>query len=183
MKKIVLGLSILLAFSFAACAQSGGHSENSEEGIHWLTFEQAEQKMKEHPKKVLVDIYTSWCGWCKVMARKTYTNPQLIKYVNYNFYAIKFDAEQKEPVTFMGKKWEFVPASRANQLAVQLMNGRMSYPTTVFMEEGFKNPQAIPGYLEVYKMEGVLKFIGENIDKKMSWADFQHDFKPEWEAK
>ena len=181
MKKIILGLSVLLAFSLSACAQGkGNNTENNKEGIHWMTFEQAEQKMKEHPKKVLVDIYTGWCGWCKVMEKKTYSNPQLIQYVNDHFYAVKFDAEQKTPITFMGKKWEYIAANRANQLAVQLMNGRMSYPTTVFMDENFTNPQPVPGYMEVYQMESILKFIGDDIDKKTPWKEFQHDFKPEW---
>lgn len=182
--RIVLLLSFIMTFSLSACAQAKtDNPENNNSEIHWLTFEQAEQKMKEKPKKVLVDIYTSWCGWCKVMEKKTYSNPQLIKYVNEHFYAVKFNAEQKTPIHFMGKEWDYVPANRANKLAIQLMQGKMSYPTSVFMGENFTDPQPVPGYMEVYQMEGILKFIGEGINKKMPWKEYQHSFKPEWQPK
>jgi len=181
MKKLIIASSILLLISLVVFGQGKKPAEVKDtKGINWITFEEAEQKMKEQPKKVLIDVYTDWCGWCKVLDKKTYSNPQLIEYVNKNFYAIKFNAEQKEPVQFLGKKWEFVAAQKSNALAVNLMGGRMSYPTTVFMEEGFKEAQPIPGFMEVYQMEGIMKFIGDNFNKKMNWNDFQHQFKPEW---
>lgn len=171
-----LGVLLLSTTQFA-CAS--GKTDNNNE-IHWLTFEEAEAKMKEKPKKVIVDVYTSWCGWCKVMDKKTYTNDSLIRYVNENFYAVKFDAEQKAPVNFKGRKWEFSAQNRANDLAVQLMQGRMSYPTTIFMDENFENAQPVPGYLELFQMESILKYIGGNAHKAKPYQDWQHDFKPSW---
>ena len=93
---------------------------------------------------------------------------------------MKFNAEQRAPINFTGKKWEFIEQNRANQLAVELMNGQMSYPTTVIMEEGFKNAQPMPGYMEVYQMESVLKYLGGDNHKKMPWNDWQRSFKAEW---
>jgi thioredoxin-related protein len=172
-------LSILLITTQTACASDKkGNNE-----IHWMSFEEAEAKMKEKPKKVIIDVYTSWCGWCKVMDKKTYSNDSLIRYVNENFYAVKFDAEQKAPINFKGKKWEFSAQNRANDLAVQLMQGKMSYPTTIFMDEGFENAQPLPGYLELFQMESILKYIGGNSHKAKPFDEWQHDFKPAWKPK
>lgn len=148
--------------------------------IHWMSFEEAEVKMKEKPKKVIIDVYTSWCGWCKVMDKKTYTNDSLIRYINDNFYAVKFDAEQRTPIKFMGKTWEFSAQNRANDLAVEMMQGRMSYPTTIFMDEGFQNAQVVPGYQELFQMESIIKYLGGNNHKSKPFTDWQHDFKPSW---
>ncbi len=180
MKRILMLLGICLSFTQMACASDKKDGQSNE--IHWMTFEEAEAKMKQQPKKVLIDVYTGWCGWCKVMDKKTYSNDSLVKYVNDNFYAVKFDAEQKAPVNFMGKKWEYSSTNRVNELAVQLMQGRMSYPTTIFMDENFQNAQPVPGYLEVFQMESILKYIGSNNHKSKPWNEWQHDFKAQWAA-
>lgn len=178
MKRIVLALCVLLVGAQMAVAGNGDKGDS--DGIHWLTFQQAEQKMKEQPRKVLIDVYTGWCGWCKVMDKKTYTNPDLIKYVNDNFYAIKFDAEQKSSIEFMGKTWNYDAAHKVNALAIDLLHGRLSYPTTVIMEENFKSEEPIPGYLEVPVMESILKYFGEKAYLHQKWDDYQKSFKGSW---
>lgn len=177
MRSLLSLLGILFAFSQVACATDNKKEANE---IHWMSFEEVEAKMKEKPKKVLIDVYTGWCGWCKVMDKKTYSNDSLIRYVNEHYYAVKFDAEQRNPVAFQGKKWQYSSQGRVNELAAQLLQGRMSYPTTVFMDENFENPQPMPGYLEIFQMESILKYLGGNNHKSMPWQDWQHSFKPSW---
>ncbi|KAA5536559.1 DUF255 domain-containing protein [Taibaiella lutea] len=168
---------VIIASLFNSCSFA---SDKKEHEIHWMTFEQAEAKMKEKPKKVIVDVYTTWCGWCKRLDKEVYTNDSLIDFVNENYYAVKFDAEQKTPINFVGRVWNYSAEKRSNELAVALLKGSMSFPTTVFMDEGFKEAQPVPGYLPLYQMEGILKYFAGNYNHTKEYNEWQHDFKPAW---
>lgn len=146
--------------------------------INWISLDVLQQKMKQVPRKVYVDVYTDWCGWCKVMDKKTFTDPNVIAYINKYFYAVKFNAEQTDSVHFMGSHYGM--EGRTNQFAIQLLRGQMSYPTTVILEEGFQNPQVIPGYLEVKAIEPILKYIGGNFHKTTPWEEFAKSYKLTW---
>src|SRR4051812_3153395 len=100
--------------------------------IHWITsIDELQAKMAQSPKKVYMDVYTDWCGWCKKMDASTFQNPDLIKYMNNNFYAVRLNAERKDTIHFQGKDYYFNPQFKANTFAVELMKGSMSYPTAV----------------------------------------------------
>ena len=43
--------------------------------INWVSFEEAIEKSQTNPKKIIIDIYTDWCKWCKVMDNNTFANP------------------------------------------------------------------------------------------------------------
>jgi len=75
--------------------------------INWLTLEQAYAKTKIAPKKVIIDVYTGWCGWCKVMDKNTFTNASVIKYINENYYAVKLDAESTKDIRIENKVYKF----------------------------------------------------------------------------
>ncbi len=166
---------LILVFLFTSV-----HTLLSAGEINWKTPAEVEALMKEEPRKVLVDFYTSWCGWCKVMDKKTYSNDSLIDYVNDNFYAIKFDAESKESFTFLGKEYKYNPKYRAHEWAVQMMGGRMSYPTTVFLLEEFKDPMSVPGYVQLDQMEIILNFIHSDSFKSKSFEDYQKEYDAKW---
>ncbi|HRO42221.1 MAG TPA: DUF255 domain-containing protein [Flavipsychrobacter sp.] len=148
--------------------------------IHWMTLDEVQVAMKKLPKKVFFDVYTDWCGWCKVMDKKTFSNKEVIRYMNKNFYAVKFNAERTDSVMFLGKMYGFEPGQRAHQLAVELLGGRMSYPTSVILEEHFQNPAPIPGYLDVTMMEKILKYLGENIYKSKQFPVYEKEFVATW---
>ena len=151
--------------------------------IQWLTIEQAEAKMANKPKKIFVDLYTDWCGWCKVMDRNTFTHPKIIELMNKHFYAVKFDAESKGLVTFNGKEYAHNPRmGRSGTHNFASTFGRsergMSYPTTLYFTENKELMQAVPGYLEAHVMEQILTYFGEDYPQRgVSWEQFQSTFK------
>jgi thioredoxin-related protein len=189
MKKLLLSLAGLLLLSSALMAQNKSKKGSKvakaavaaidTNEITWVSIDEVQELMKKNPKKVYVDVYTSWCGWCKVMDKKTFTNKNVIKYINTNFYAVKLDAEQKDSIHFMGGHYGL--EGRTNQFAVQLLRGQLSYPTTVIMEENFQNPQIIPGYQEVKNIEPILKYLAQNVYKTTPWEEYMKNFKPSWE--
>ncbi|NCX96056.1 MAG: DUF255 domain-containing protein [Chitinophagia bacterium] len=154
----------------------------AEAEIHWLTIDELQTKMAANPKKVFIDVYTDWCGWCKKMDASTFSNPELIAYMNDNFYCVKFNAERRDTFRFMGKEYYFDPAKRANTLAFELMGGKLSYPTSIIMEERYTNPQPVPGYHDVKEMEMIIRYFGDNIYKSQQWPDYQKAFTPKWKS-
>ncbi len=139
---------------------------NKEGGINWISMEKAEQLVKENPKKVFIDIYTDWCGWCKRMDANTFSHPHIARYINDNFYAVKLNAEQSEPITFRGV--EYVnenPDTRrsSHNFAVAILQGRMSYPSVAFFDEELNLITALPGYREPKQFEPILAFFNEDV--------------------
>jgi thioredoxin-related protein len=112
--------------------QSEKKTKTAQKGIQWISLEEAEAKMKVEPKKVYIDLFTDWCYWCKVMDKKTFTNPSVIDYLNQHFYCIHIDAETKDSILFQGKKYGRLPNSKTNDLAAQWMKDRISYPSSIY---------------------------------------------------
>ena len=110
-----------------------------------------------------IDMYTDWCGWCKRMDATTFKDSLIIEEINANYYAVKFDAEQKEDIVVGDSTYSFVPNGRRgyHQLAAQLMNGRMSYPTYVFLNDQKQVLTAVPGYKVREDMLPILEFCSE----------------------
>lgn len=145
------------------------------EHINWLTFEEVVELNKKKPKKILVDIYTDWCGWCKLMDKDTYKKPVIVKIINEKYYAVKFNAEQREPIEFDGHTFRFIPSGRSgvHELAVGLTQNKLSYPSTVFMDEQMRIIQPIAGYMKPKVLHPILKFFGEDHFKNTSWEEYQ----------
>ncbi|MBK8625412.1 MAG: DUF255 domain-containing protein [Saprospiraceae bacterium] len=130
--------------------------------LTWLNIEDASKlSAGNNNKKFLIDVYTDWCGWCKVMDKKTFTDPEVIKYLNENFHVVKFDAEQKDPVKYKGNtySWESMGRSGVNKLAFELLQGRLSYPSLVYLNENLEPIMVSPGYKEPAQLLAELKAL------------------------
>ncbi len=172
----------LLQFLFLLITTIGIFSfkNSADEKIQWITVEELNTVFTKTPKPILIDIYTDWCGWCKQMDKTTYNNKKLAAYVNSKYYAIKFNAEQKTPIIFNGKTFNYNSQYRTHELAIYLTNGQLSYPTTVFMSGLQAQPAALPGYMKPTQMEAPLKFFGEKADVTQTFVAFNNKLKKEW---
>jgi thioredoxin-related protein len=163
MKRFLL---ILISFFtvIAGCSQT----------IKWHTFTEALELNKIEPRKIVVDVYTDWCGWCKVMEKNTYNNKIIAEYLNKKFYIVRLDAEQKEDVKIGNKTYKFVAQGRRgyHELAAILLQGNMVYPSVVFLDEKVRIIQSFQGYIRAKPFDQIIKFIGENYYIKKSWNEF-----------
>lgn len=155
------------------------HTINAQEKIQWMSVEEAYARTltDEVPKKIFIDVFTDWCGWCKTMDKKTFQNPEVAQYMNTHFYNVKFNAEQREDVSILGNTFSFMDQGRRgyHELAAALLNGKMSYPTVVFMNSKFEMLSPVPGYQEPVQFLKIASFFGDNIYKEKSWDAYSKE--------
>ncbi len=169
----------LMAMGTVAYAQ-----ESHDGPVKWMSFEQAVEKSKTEKRKIFIDVYTDWCGWCKVMDKNTFSEAQVAKILNEDFYPVKFNAEQTEDILFKGTTFKFIPSGSkgTHQLALALLNNQLSYPTVVFLDEEFAMIQPVPGYQKAEEFHRMIEFIGKGHYKTMKWADWQGVYKSPYAA-
>jgi thioredoxin-related protein len=149
--------------------------------VQWMSFEQMQEAQKKAPRKVIVDIYTDWCGWCKKLDKDVYGNPIVAEYLNKNFYLVKFNAEKNGPVVFKGENYGLVevnPKKQTHSLALKLMNNRAAYPATAMLNENLELYSSVPGYMEAKEFEAMLVYFNENYYQTQGWKEFREKFKP-----
>lgn len=152
--------------------------EPSNAQVQWMTVEEALEKSKTEKRKIFVDVFTDWCGWCKRMDETTFSDPAVAQYLNDNYYPVKFNAEQQDDIVFNNKTYSFRKngARGYHELAAELLNSRLSFPTVVFMDEGLQVIQPIPGYLEALKLEAILNYFGTDSHKTTPWETYERKF-------
>ena len=150
------------------------------EKINWVNINDLDALYKENPKPILVDLYTGWCGWCKVMDKNTYGNKKVAEYINEHYYAVKFDAESTKDVVFNGKTFKYNTEYKAHELALQLTFGRLEFPHTIFLSNPSARPAPLSGYMKPAEIEAPLKFFGSRADSLQTFVEFEKKLKKEW---
>ncbi|MBN2612097.1 MAG: DUF255 domain-containing protein [Bacteroidales bacterium] len=159
---------VFLTFTFGLSAQE----------VKWYTIEQAVELNKKEPRKFMVDVYTDWCGWCKVMDKNTFGNIIIAEYLNAKYYPVKLNAEQKEDITIGNTTYKYVAQGRGyHELAAALLNGKMGYPSVVFMDEKLNIIQPFQGYLKPKQFDEIARFFGDDVYKSKTWEDFLKSYK------
>jgi thioredoxin-related protein len=168
---------IILLATVALCSFKLSGPEKAVEGPHikWMTWAEAQAAQKKKPKKIFVDVYTDWCGWCKKMDATTFEHPVIAKYMSDNFYCVKFNAETHEEITFKGEKYG--TDGRYNKLATFLLQNRMSFPTTIYLDEDLNMINIVPGYMDPKVAEQILSYHATNSFKTTPWEEYQKNFK------
>src|SRR6185312_16043801 len=96
MQKLMLPAMVVTALFVAVAYRPAPPKEK----IEWLSMSEAQEKFAKEKRPILVDLYTDWCGWCKVMDKKTYTNAKVIAYLQQHLYPVKLNAETRETISW-----------------------------------------------------------------------------------
>ena len=162
----------------------------SAQDINWISFEEAFKLQQSNPKNIIVDVYTNWCGPCKLLDRNTFQNKKVADFINKNFYAVKFNAEGNAMIKFDDREFtnpNYRPemANRRNgnhQLTRYL--GVNAYPTVVFIDDnsdiiyklrGYNTPAQIEIWLKLFKDQ---KY--KSIKSQEDFDNFQKSFVAEF---
>ena len=149
--------------------------------VKWLTWEEAQNKSETIKKKVFVDVYTEWCGWCKKMDKATFQQDDIAAYLNEYYYAVKFDAESKKDIVMNGKVYKYVKSGKRgyHQLALEIMKGKLSYPTIVFLDENLDVLQPIPGYRGPKEFKMMMAYFAGDYFKSVPWKQYSMNYNPD----
>jgi len=184
MNKSIFLLSVFLFALFAlvdlqSCKSTGSSANVGGGSINWMTFEEAMAAADRNPKKIFVDVYTDWCGWCKEMDKTTFRDKKVADYINQNFYPVKFDGEYKGTVRYLDRKWNFVKqrSTGYHELAEMMLDGRLEYPAYVLFSEEKKRVQVLPGYMDVNTMSMYLKYFAEDHYQRTPLQAFERSFR------
>jgi thioredoxin-related protein len=182
MKKAIVLITVFLVSVTTLQAQK----------INWVSLEEAQELMKKEPRKVIMDVYTTWCGPCKMLDKNTFGNADVANYINENYYAIKFNAEGDSQVTFNGQTYtnpNYDPAKKKRRNSQHQFAGYLgvrAYPTMVFFDEEFKLLAPISGYLLPKQIEIYLKLFKtdkyKDVNSKEDWEKYQKEFVSEFKS-
>ncbi len=166
--KITIILSLIILTGYTSCSQPMKSSYK----IHWMDFESAVAASQKNPKKLFIDVYTDWCGWCKKMDASTFMDDSVAAYINANFYPVKFNAESKDTIHFFDQVFVFVPEYKSHELAISLLNRQMGYPSYAFLDEKFAAIKVQQGYMPKETLMPLLKYYAEDVYKTKTYEEF-----------
>lgn len=174
MKKTIYILTLALFTVASGVAQE----------INWVSFEEAIELQKKNPKKIMMDVYTVWCGPCKMLDKNTFHNADVVEYVNENFYAVKFNGEGNDIVKYKDKTYK---NPNYNEARKNTRNGAhelarflqiSAYPTIVFFDEKAEVIAPIRGYQKPKQLELYLKLFHNDDHKSIeTQEDFNNYYK------
>ncbi len=117
-------------------------SSDEHSSINWIKddVDAAFQLAQETNKPVMIDFWAEWCAACKELDHKTFSQPEIYKFVNRDFIALKIDGtEITDEVKQVWKKF-----------------GVKGLPTVVFMDPDGKEIDRFEAFRTV---EEVLPFL------------------------
>lgn len=165
--------NLLFALCLAPLALAA--QDHTDALVKWTDLETAQKAAKKDGKPILIDVYTAWCGPCRMLDRNTFHDPQTAEYINTHYHPVKFNAEGGADVVYNGKTYKnpgFNPAMASSRnstheltMAIAPVNGRVAYPTLVYMDSEGQVLTPVQGYMTPEQIEPILSYFGEGVYK------------------
>ncbi len=156
---------LLYIFIFILFVTSGLTAGDKNKELKWKKYDAGLAEAKKLKKKILVDVYTDWCKWCKKLDAEVYTDAKVAKYLDQQYIPVKINAESDEKVKFEDMK--ITEAELAAKLGVS------GYPTIIFLDTEGKYINKLASFVPAERFLPIVQYIGDDNYKKMSWEEFQ----------
>ena len=147
--------------------------------VQYYPIDQVEQIAKKGHKKILIEVFTQWSDGFRQLEREALRQQQIVSYLNDKFLTVKFDAETRSDVSFRDRTYRYVSKSGVgfNELAAELLQGQMAYPTFIFLDENMNLIQTIK-YHSPEQFEMIITYFGDNNHKKIPWKKYEKNYVP-----
>ena len=161
MRRLILMISIIGLYSITV----------GQNKIKWMSWDEMIEVRENDTikKKVFIDFFTGWCGWCKKMDASTFAEQTIVNYMNSKYYAVKFDAETRDTINFNGHQFinsdpNFIKTTdrsrgKTHWFAHSILEGQLSYPSYVILDENLTRLMIYKGYKDSENLLGILLFF------------------------
>jgi len=136
--------------------------------LQWRSFDAGLAEAKATHKKILLDVYTDWCGWCgwcKKLDSDVYSNKKVATYLVQAYIPIKLNAESAKKLSYKDK------AHSETELAQAF--GVRSYPTIIFLDSNGEPINSLGGYVDADRFLPIVQYIGDDHYKNMTWDEYK----------
>jgi len=177
MKNIIFVMFLAIAITFSNCTgdntskQEKSKSSSSTETkqtkqAEWLSFDKGLAKAKADKKNIIVDFYTDWCHWCKVMDEKTFRDPGVNQKLVERFITVRLNAEDgAQTASYKGQTFTNIELTQAF--------GVRGFPSLAFMDMDGEIITLVPGYVPAETFLYLLDYIDQECYKKqMPFEEF-----------
>lgn len=163
----------IIIFLLSFCAQLSAQT------VQWISWDEMLRRSKTEKRKVLIDIYQEGCLPCRNMDLHTYTNPTIANTLNTCYYAVKFDAKQRQEILYKNHNYNYTCdfGTCYHSLAFELTSGKLSFPSVVFLDENLGIVQQLPDFQEAPHFNNVMSWVCGNYYKRTSFRNYELQLK------
>jgi len=121
--------------------------------IQWRSYEDGKSIARSERKKIFMNFRADWCNYCRTMEKNTFTDTDIVAFLNSNFISIKIDVDRQKS---LAQKYNIQPL-----------------PDTWFLTASGDVIGNRPGYLSPQDLLPLLRYIHTESYQKMSFSQFK----------
>ncbi len=161
-------IPLIMLLLMVACGSGSEQAPVDAGQAQQISLKDAQTLAKQTGKLIILDVFTTWCGYCRQMDAKTYPDSAVQAVIGDSFIRVRLDAESKKKVEYNGRTY--------TEEALAKSMGITSYPSTVFINPEGKAIGHQPGYMDAPLFAKLLRFVASGSYQTTSFETFEDKF-------